>query len=299
MRILITNHWLKKLGGSETFTYTLVKAAKEFGHDVDLFTEQEGMVSARIRKDFGVKVVDPVNSYDLILANHNTCIKHAMNRGPIIQTCHGIFPKLEQPSEWAQAHVAISEEVKMHLVEKLSTGRKIELILNSIDTKRFKDRTVLAPGVKSVLSLSHSDRLNSQLKTIFNRKGIIFKSLNKYSNPVWDVEKEIWQHDLVVSLGRGAYESLACGRPVLVIDHRPYIKKTLADGMITPQNIDELVKYNFSGRYRNLQPDISRFITRELELYNDNNQFYYRQWAVDNLDYHKNFQKYLDLWKSL
>lgn len=299
MKLLITNHWLKKLGGSETFTYTLVKAAKEYGFDVDLFTEQQGLVSDRIKKDFGINVVSPADSYDLILANHNTTVKHCLNRGTIIQTCHGIFPKLEQPSEWAQAHVAISEEVKIHLVQQLGFNRKIEIILNSIDTNRFKDRTVLAPGVKSVLSLSHSDLLNKQLHQIFRHKGIVFKTLNKYKNPVWEVEKEIWQHDLIVSLGRGAYEALACGRPVLVVDHRPYIKKTLADGMITPQNINEYVKCNFSGRYKNHQPLLKQFVTRELELYNDNNQIYYRQWAIDNVDYIKNFQKYIELWKKL
>ncbi|MCY1720174.1 hypothetical protein OU798_07460 [Prolixibacteraceae bacterium Z1-6] len=298
MKLLITNHWLKKLGGSETFTYTLVKAAKEFGFDVDLFTNHAGIVSERIEKDFGVKQ-QLSDSYDLILANHNSTIKHCVNRGPIIQTCHGIFPQLEQPSEWAQAHVAISEEVKNHLVNLLGFNRPIKVILNAVDTNRFKDRTVLAPRIRSVLSLSHSDVLNKQLHAIFTRKGIQFKTLNKYKNPVWEVQKEIWQNDLVVSLGRGAYEALACGRPVLVIDHRPYIKKTLADGMVTPQNIDEYVKCNFSGRYRNHQPALPQFITRELELYNDNNQIYYRQWAVENVNYITNFQKYIDLWKTL
>ncbi len=299
MKLLITNHWLKKLGGSETFTYTLVKAAKEFGFAVDLFTEHEGLVSERIKQDFGVCTGRLDTSYDLILANHNTTVKHALNRGPIIQTCHGTIPKLEQPSEWAQAHVAISEEVKHHLLHRLGFNRKIEVILNSIDINRFKGRTVLAPGVKSVLSLSHSEMLNQQLKTIFNKKGIVFKALNKYQNPVWEVEKEIWQHDLVVSLGRGAYEALSCGRPVLVVDHRPYIKKTLADGLITPYNINELVKCNFSGRYLNQQPNLNHFVNRELELYNDNNQLFYRQWAFKHLNYISNFNKYLQLWKSL
>lgn len=299
MKILITNHWLKKLGGSETFTYTLVKAAKEWGANVDLYTNQQGLVSDRIVKDFGIGCNRLADTYDLVLANHNTTIKHATNRGPIIQTCHGIYPKLEQPSEWAHAHVAISEEVKNHLLSKLGFNSRIELIRNPIDTNRFKDRTVLAPRVTSVLSLSHSDALNARLKLLFNRKGIVFSSLNKYTNPVWETEKEIWQNDLVISLGRGAYEALACGRPVLVVDHRPYIGKTLADGMITPENIDELAQCNFSGRYRKLLPDLPRFIDRELEFYNDNNQLYYRQWAVEQLDYQKIFEKYIALWKSI
>lgn len=299
MKILITNHWLKKLGGSETFTYTMVKAAKEHGHDVDLFTHHQGIVSERIRKDFGVYSPVLRNSYDLILASHNTTIKHVLNRGPIIQTCHGTIPKLEQPSEWAQAHVAISAEVANHIVNKLGWNRRGTVILNSIDTSRFKDKTVLAPKVTSVLSLSHSDMLNNRLQTIFNQMGITFKTLNKYTNPVWAVEKEILQNDLVISLGRGAYESFACGRPVLVLDHRPYIKKTYADGMVTPGNIDDYALCNFSGRFRMLQPNLKDFVDKELELYDDNNQVYYRDWALKHLNYLKNFQEYIDLYEGL
>ena len=300
MKILITNHWLRKLGGSETFTYTLVKAAKEFGHDVDLMTVFEGSVSDRIRKDFGVKAVySPNCTYDLILANHHTTVDicNSKKLGPIIQTCHGTIPRLEQPSEFAQAYVGISEEVKNHVQKK--TNRSCSVILNSIDINRFKDRTVLAPKIMSVLSLSHSDKLNAELRLIFNKKGIQFKSFNKYTNPVWEVEKEIWQHDLVVSLGRGAYESFACGRPVLVLDKRPY-QILLSDGLALPKNMEQLASCNFSGRYKKCIPfNFEEYINEELELYNDDNQLFYRQWAVENLNYIKNFEKYMELWKSM
>ncbi|MFW5831563.1 MAG: glycosyltransferase [Prolixibacteraceae bacterium] len=300
MKILITNHWLKKLGGSETFTYTLVKAAKEWGADVDLMTVFEGMVSDRVRKDLGVRTVySPNYTYDMILANHHSTVEicHQKQLGPIIQTCHGIIPKLEQPSQFADAFVAISEEVERH-IKSIYAYPVLSVIRNSIDTERFKDRTLLAPGIKSVLSLSHSEKLNAELKEIFNRKGIQFKALNKFKNPVWDVEKEIWQHDLVISLGRGAYEAFACGRPVLVLDHRPY-QELLSDGMATPDNMYQLATCNFSGRYFRKTGNLQQLINRELELYNDDNQVYYRHWAVENLDYRKNFEKYLELWKKM
>ena len=90
MKILVTNHWLKKLGGSETFTYTLVAELKKRGYEIDVLTFQQGIVSERIRKDFGIKILSTAkSSYDLILANHNTCVKEACGNGPIIQTCHG------------------------------------------------------------------------------------------------------------------------------------------------------------------------------------------------------------------
>ena len=296
MRILITNHWLKKLGGSETFTYTMVKAAKEWGAEVDLFTHVPGLVSQRIEKDFGVKN-QTSGTYDVVLASHNTTVKHCYDKGlgPIIQTIHGTIPKLERPSGDANLFVAISEEIKNHLHTKVSSP--IHVILNGIDTNRFKDRTVLAPQIRSVLSFSHSEVLNSELRTQFRVRGIDFKTLNKYTNPIWEVEREIWLSDLVISLGRGAYEAMACGRPVLVLDDRPY-QEMLCDGMVTPENIEFLVKYNFSGRNYRIKGEVNAILNSELPKYNDDNQLFYRQCAFDNVNYQKNFLKYITLCKN-
>ncbi len=49
-----------------------------------------------------------------------------------------------------------------------------------------------------------------------------------------NIEEKIGLYDFVISHGRGAYESMACGRPVLV--YNPMIKdpegKTLSEGWI-------------------------------------------------------------------
>ena len=135
MKLLVTNHWLKKLGGSETFTYTLIAALKNAGHEVDYMTSQLGIVSKKIDA-LGVPLFDFGKKYDLILASHKTTVEYCSKvvEGPIIQTCHGIYPKLEQPSEKATAYVAISREVKNYLQ---TLGKNSTLILNGIDCKRF------------------------------------------------------------------------------------------------------------------------------------------------------------------
>lgn len=299
MKILITNHHLNKLGGSETFTYTLVKAAKEWGANVDLFTFHPGRISEKIKTDFGVKT--QINSnYDLILANHNSTVRECYARkiGPVIQTIHGTTPVQERPNINANAYVAISEEIENHIHSTINLKRPVSVIRNGIDTDRFKDRTYIAPQIKSVLSLCHNEELNDSLREILNKKQIQFKSFNKFKNPVWNIEKEIGQHDLVISLGRGAYEAFACGRPVLVLDHRPY-QHQLSDGMALPENMDKLAQFNFSGRYYRDTSNLRDLIDRELPFYSDENQIHYRQWAVENLNYKKNFTKYLQLWKEI
>ena len=85
MKILVANHWLEKLGGSETFTYTLTGELVRQGHWVDLFTFRPGKVSERILKDFGVGTsLD--HKYDLVLANHNTTVKKLSNLGYTIHS---------------------------------------------------------------------------------------------------------------------------------------------------------------------------------------------------------------------
>ncbi|NQU87032.1 MAG: UDP-glycosyltransferase [Mariniphaga sp.] len=297
MKILITNHWLKKLGGSETFTYTLVKAAKEYGAEVDLFTIHPGIVSDRIQKDFGVKN-QIKGSYDFVLANHHTTVFDCFKKqiAPIIQTCHGTIPKLEKPSTFANAFVAISEEIACHVIPLVS--QPLSIIRNSIDINRFSPEIPVNPKVENVLSLSFSEKLNDKLNRYFTSKGIGFKSLNKHHNPVWDVEKYINQADLVIALGRGAYEAFACGRPVLVLDHRPY-QGQMADGSVHFTNIDTLARNNFSGRTYKLTSPLSFILDQALASYNKNASQFLRSWALKNLHYQTNFLKYIDIWKTI
>ena len=294
MKILVTNHWLKKLGGSEIFTYTLAGKLKQLGHDVELFTNVHGMVSNRIATDFKIPVVDVAKQrhYDLILANHNTCVRQAflVFKGKIIQTCHGTTPKLEQPSSFANEYVSISAEVAEHVAV---LGHHSHIIRNGIDCDRFKPITNINKHIRTVLSLTHSEHLNAMLSQLFARHGIKLIALNKFKNPVWDVEKYINQADLVISLGRGAYEAMACGRPVLVLDKRPY-QSLLGDGLLTPDNIDQSSHYNCSGRALRLK-DLPMMIEQTIANYNSEMQSWCRGYALKKLNMTVQINKYLDL----
>lgn len=294
MRILVTNHWLKKLGGSETFTYTLIGELIRLGHDVDFWTLHEGLVSETIQRDY--RIVKRLRGcYDVILANHNTTVDQVSHLGPTIQTCHGVYPKLEQPSAKAHRYVAISEEIMTSFRDLYEI--KMSVIRNGIDCNRFRPETWLNPKIESVLSLSHSEELNNTLQEIFDGYGIRLIRLNKFKNPVWSVEKIINQVDLVVSLGRGVYESWACGRPVLVLDQRPYMRQ-LGDGMVTPENFHQLISHNCSGRLYQ-RTDVKRMVDEAIELYDQDLQETWRDFALREFDIQKQVKKYRELWKEL
>ena len=293
MKILITNHWLNKLGGSETFTYTLAGALIRKGHKVELFTQIPGMVSHRISNDFNIpKINDPqTRTYDLILANHNTCVQACYpSKGKIIQTCHGTTPKLEQPSSLADMHVSISEEVSEYIG---SMGFHSTIIRNGIDCTRFKPIKELNKRIKVILSLTHNEELNMLLRSLLAVHNIRLISFNKFKNPVWDIENYINGADMVISLGRGAYEAMACGRPVLVLDKRPY-QAQMGDGLISMKNVDIAIRNNLSGRaFRN--HDIKQMVDFAISNYSQTLGEWSRAYAVKNLNIDIQANKYLNL----
>jgi glycosyltransferase involved in cell wall biosynthesis len=246
--ILVANNHLKKVGGSETFTYTLIEALLKKGYEIEYFTFFKGEVSQRIERDLDVGFMSK-NNYDLILANHNTCVNYLSKSGITIQTCHGIFPKEEQPSDYADGHVGISKEVKDHL-KKL--GFNSEIIVNGINCERYNIKKPINTDLKSVLSLSQSEPANVKIKAACKALGLQFSKFNKNENPVWHVENMINDVDLVLGLGRSAYEAMACGRAVVVFDERAYFQ-SYSDGYMTANLVIKCVENNCSGRYSKLE----------------------------------------------
>ncbi len=293
MKILVANHWLEKLGGSETFTYTLAGELVRQGHQVDLFTNRPGMISEKIYNDFGIGM-DLKKKYDLILANHHTCVDQIYLLGFTIQTCHGIFPKLESPSRHAHYHVAISQEVHDHLE---IMGIESEIILNGIDTDRFSPKKPVNDSPRSVLSLVHSDAANEVVKRACHIAGSKFSAVDKYKIQVWEMEDMINEADVVISLGRGAYEAMACGRNVVVYDSRKYFD-SCGDGYIHMGNIHESLKNNCSGRrFRRQFRPLS--LSEEILKHDPVNALFMRYFATIHLSIDKQVQKYLQLHERL
>ena len=163
MKILVGNNRLMNPGGSETYTYAIVKELVECGHAVTCITsDSSGMVSDKIRElNVPIKFNFSFEKYDVALLSHSTSIKLSENVQAFkIQTCHGVFPKLEQPVKGMDAYVAISEEVQQHLASK---GINSTIIRNGIDCSRFKPEILINEKLQNVLSLAHSDNVNEML----------------------------------------------------------------------------------------------------------------------------------------
>jgi len=285
--ILVATHSLSTLGGTETYTYTLIEELKKrLKFNIEYFTFQKGLISERIENDLDVTFMSK-NKYDFILANHNTCIDHLYERGFIIQTCHGIFPDLEQPSFRADGYVSISQEVQRHLAIK---GFYSIIILNGINLERFKISNPVSKTVKTLLSLCHSSEANDFLEEICMTQKIKFIKAYKYENPLWDIEKVINKADIVVGLGRSAYEAMACGRPVIIYDKRKYFE-SYGDGYIK-DFLGFSLHFNCSGRYTKNSMN-RECVQLEIEKYNSEDSNFFRLFAEKNLDIKNIVDEYL------
>ena len=294
MKILVGQYHLNSIGGTETFTYTLVKELVRQGHFVDLITFVPGFLSNMLEQETGIPTnVIRESHYDIALVNHNIVVDKIRSLGVvenIIQTCHGIIPNLEFPTNNANKHIAISKEIEDNINEKGFTNT--EIILNGIDCNRFNPVITLNSRIRNIVSLSQSESANTTLSIVCNLLGCNLITFNKNTNPTFAIEKFINQGDLVVGLGRSAYDAIACGRPVFVWDERDY-QGNLGDGYLTVDNFDDFAINNCSGR-RNKKVYTPELIAKEiLENYNSNDMSNYRQLALDKLNIEKQVQKYL------
>jgi GT2 family glycosyltransferase len=291
LKILVTNNHLIGLGGSETFTYTVTKELVSRGHEVDVFTFAKGLMSNRI-SEFANVVDEPAKEYDLILINHNSCLRKLDGvNGYKIFTSHGIYPALEQPEKGANLYVSISEEVKGHLANK---SFESELIYNGVDCERFSPKKPIRKELKKIFSLCQGRFAQDVLRQACKILGVELME-TKSGQREWNIEDYINEADLVVSLGRGAYESMACGRNILVYDARPYGLNNCGDGMLTSENTEELLKNNLSGRNKQIAFDVAGIVA-ELKKYDYEQGERNRQFALENFDIKKQVDKYINFY---
>ncbi len=297
MRILVGNNTFSSPGGSETYNYALIEELVSLGHSVEAVARfGPGIVSEKIN-ELGVPVYfEPVrNQYDLILLSHSSSIEMTKKaRGFKVQTCHGIYPKLEQPVFGLDRYISISEEVQMHLAIK---GFVSSIIRNGVDCNRFNSNKPINSKLTNVLSLAQHEEANRIIRGACDLIGCNLITCNKFTNWRWDIETLISEADLVITLGRGAYESMASGRNVLVFDCRDYQKTSyLGDGVITTDNVYDLIKNNCSGRFSKRQ-FTSESLANEMMLYSKDNGDKLRQFALGNLNIKDVAQQYIDLIK--
>jgi glycosyltransferase involved in cell wall biosynthesis len=262
LKILLATRSLGQLGGSEVWTATIAKALRELGHDVTVASRDENTLLPDFPK---VRLERPQGHFDLGLFNHVSMLNNDELRarcGLVVQTCHGVVPGEEKPHPKADVHVAVSEEVLEAITGKQGVTETY-LIRNPINTSIFRPETALHSKPKTILYMSNNgdsysaEPFEKAAKMAGSQLVKLGRAYGRSSSPQIIMN----QVDLVISLGRGAYEAMACGRPVVVAD------KIYSEGYLYPGYLAAWRKNNLSGRYNKYRA-YAEWLAAEIAHYN-------------------------------
>lgn len=279
MRILLSNHSLFKLGGSETWLRTMYNELVTRGHTVHVFTPIHQLWP-------DIPDYEPTGHYDLALINHSQCLEVLKdgNIDRIIFTSHGIIPQPEWPTEGADVYVSVSEETQASNLNRFQV--KSVVIRNPINTALFKPIRPTADKLKRILFLSNYGW--TVMETLGEGTAEFeFQNIGG-EHRVEHIEHYINWADLIVGLGRSAYEGMSCARNVIVYDYMG------ADGIITPETIFQYREKNCSGRTNRIKYTVDEF-REELGKYDPEHGPALRDYILE----HNNVEKIADQYLSL
>lgn len=256
MNILLATNHLVEYSGSEITIFTIAQGLEKFGHTIDIFSVfQKPEITARY--DTGKFNFLNVNTlqkkkYDIAYVQHNSAayLVRAFQQSTSIVLAHlGILPFLEQPplcNVGAYCHLAISEEIKNHLIDQGIKKNKIVIFKNIIDEEIFFPEEFLPVIPKK--ALIYSNRMGQRQRNLIaqacNELNISCENLGRGFGEVLqeDLRRTLNRYHIVFTLGRGAIETMMCGRIPVVFDYLG------GDGLVTPKNFFDFLKFNFSGR---------------------------------------------------
>lgn len=306
MKILITNQHLVHYAGTELYVYTLAGELQKQGHEVVVFSPLLGEAADRIR-EAGIRVVDDLEEisgerFEVIHGHHRRPTLLAFcffPFTPLVYVTHGFLPRVlpfegpPEPPVVVEKFVAVSEEAKANLVDNFTIPeRDIEVVANPVDVERFKPQRGIGQALRKVL-LINSNKNKVQKESVeqaCSRLGLNLEIVG-WGKRVWNVEEYINEADLVVSLGRGVLEGLACGRAVVVCGGKG------CDGMITEENIDDLLEKNFSGK-RCGQPTTVESLIDEFQKYDPGMQRINRRLALERFDVRRLARKLVEIYQK-
>jgi hypothetical protein len=289
MKILLTNHSLQHVGGTEKWTYAMAEELHGRGHEVTVYTFIKGITSDQL-EEFCEVITEPAGEYDLILVNHNTCLGMVQEIvGYKIYTAHGPAHRLEMPVMGADRYVTVSREAQARW---MAEGFQCEVITNGINLKEFYSTPSTFEKIPRVLSMCKSPLAGQMVKDACKMLGYPCYDVHYTDKPEWDTATLMRNADVVVGCGRTAYEALACGRQVLVFDWRRQHEGPRTDGWLRRDNIDEVRQFNCSTRCYSLHWYLND-LKQALEGYKPSS--WGIEWAAENADIRHKVDQYLAL----
>jgi hypothetical protein len=263
LRIIVTNHGLRKMAGTELATFELAQALRELGHEVGVFSPFLGRFAFlqawknqipvfSLGDSLALKKFNP----DVIHLQHwpNHLLLDEMGiHAPRLFHFHGASAPLESPPRikgYCPPWIAVSDITFSSVAEDSGWDAKAGSRISKwgaseSDYGRSVQPLVTDVKLKNVLVVSnHFPALYSEWVIRAGRELGFNASFIGEGNKVKPVTDTLLVHfDAVVSLGRTAVQSATLGIPTLLLDHLGL------DGWVTPLNYKDLESTGFSGSY--------------------------------------------------
>ena len=292
MRILMTNHTVSGIGGTETWLKTMSDELLRRGHSVEVFTLLAGKFAKKLNCPVMTELSDLMPPYDLIIVNHNTCLGMVQGiDGPKVFTSHGPAHKLERANYGADYYMAVSEEVRAVQAE---AGFHGEVVRNPIDLDKFKPQDDIEKHPMLIMC-KNVDAMRVARRAC-ELADIAADVVHYEAAPADNVHEILPHYESVITSGRGVYEALACGCDVFIFDLRSGIMR--GDGRVTRSNIKDLVQRNCSGRAIDRRWDGPKHLAEDLSSASAVRRIHprvgwQRSWTEEHHDVRKNVEKYL------
>lgn len=272
-RILFSNYTLAGGSGTEAFLWDLTGGLQARGWECGIYTPRPGPLAEAFRQR-GIPVwhdLDEVTFQPEVMHCQHTMESLALrDRFPGIpalfmvhdgRSRHDAIPGL---AGWA-ALVAVDDFCRQRIIRETGLGEEqIEVIHNSVDTKRFLPRSPL-PEIPRRAAIFTSNAVNNAhvlaARSLFGKLGIALDELGPGAgNPVADPENWLPRYDLVLAKGRCAQEAMAVGAAVILIG---------AEGtgeMVAPENFAVFKQRNFGLSL--LRPGMDQdFLEQQVQRY--------------------------------
>lgn len=304
MKVLLTNVHLQHAGGTETWTRAMAGELKRRGHEVYIQTFHTGRMSDIITYETGAHVAKTTQfeDFDLVLVNHIPCFEKTLRKHFRVFTSHSFFLDIEKPPKEADEVVAVTEEIQ-EKIEK-EQGIKAHLIRNGISTYVFKPNYMKwrhkdfgkkpEKEICDVLYLSNhgNKRLIPMIEDAIRCTNV---RLTVLEEPCYEIQNKINDADVVITIGRGILESLACEKHVVSLDWRDWMEKPTGAGAVSLKNFDHLKTHAFSGRNMDLKWDSNLLRRHIFAEYKPDEHAKLRKRIIEEFDIEKTVPKYLNL----
>jgi hypothetical protein len=269
LRILLTNYTIATRSGSELYLFDLATGLLARGHEPIVYAPLLGPLAADLRAATIPVVSDPGQISappDVIHGHHNhelmTALLH-FPRVPAVRVCHGWSDEPVQHFPRILRYVAVDDTVRARMISDWGVPPdRVRVILNFVDTERFRPRPALPPRpARALLFNNFAAQHLPVVRQACDRLGISLESAGADLGRVAEApELLLPRYDLVFAKARCAIEAMASGAAVIVCDQAGM------GPLVTSANVEDLRRVNFGVRALR-EPVTVASLVREISRY--------------------------------